>query len=245
MIKAEHCRNGGYIWSIQKLLEVVDTHWAAKLTLDPKQPSLTCIDYLPPPKSSVVTRELSRTCMPRPLTSCHMYTFTPVDRRRQGNLMATTGDKLTMSGIWMRQHMLPGRKSTYDKTVHPRIKSAAEAEAEVATDDETELAPKDSSGLHFKTEDYKGWKVSFRKTAPELCLPEDVANKIERTFQYLEDEIAAMPEGRRLRSLADVAIAAREKADRKNANQRARNATLEELYPKGRRKIKGDKKLKK
>ena len=197
---------------VSDLIEV----WTAASARRPKdafQPAETFVEFHPPPKQEVLSCIVGfkPSSLPVPLTSSHSWSATVTDRRRH-SLLGRGAESRTLTGIWLRAHLLVGHAAGKLRECHPVLADAAEA----AANEEAAPANEDNQALLSTTKSWNGWRVSYRMEEPEKHQLEKYLPRLQRKMGAMAPVRAGLPEASLHRSELQMREAAEKSAKRRN-----------------------------
>lgn len=152
------------------------------------------IDFIPEEKTKFVAEEMKPIALsdfPCLISCCHIFSWTPHDKRRTTSLMAcaTSSDPQLMTGSIAKCHMLPENPAGKELTFVPRLLKKEDVDAVALPDEqdveEAAIVPAESSEIAINARTISGWRTSFKQEDGQDVAPSLFRKRLERKLRVL------------------------------------------------------------
>ncbi len=143
---------------IGEVVEVINSASESACKLDGELASILAVEWMPPPRSSVLSHKLVAARSPHGIAHCFSWRFHRNDRRRV-SVWGRPPDNCAATAIDCRGLVVADLKGPHEQKFLPEVEREA-----MTPDVDDDLA---GGVLDVYTKEWNGWRVSYRQSQPE------------------------------------------------------------------------------
>ena len=160
---------------VVSIFSFLKSHWAGgKKWKGGNTKIVRLIDFVPPPRNTVLRYTVFKESLPVPLHACHIWDFMVEDQRRldKGSFFGSGAKKDVVTGVWVYCKLATeGRNAREDgMKVQFMVEKLSEGAADIVdeVDDLPDPTPQRFNGdWGFEVKEIDGWRCSFMKKEAE------------------------------------------------------------------------------